>query len=105
MISQNGIEWTTYPAVGTNDWLGVTWSPQLGMFAACANNSNTSIMTSFDGKVWTERTVPTNLDSRMIVWAAELGLFVMINSLITNPSRLVYSADGINWFSVPFFTS
>jgi hypothetical protein len=101
MTSPDGINWTsrTPPSSPTQStWKKVAWSPELGLFAACASTGDYRIMTSPDGETWTERSVSDTSSMVDICWSPELSLFVSCGVL--GNYRIKYSSDGINWTSV-----
>lgn len=98
MTSTDGITWTPRTPVGdfTNNWGGITYSPTLGIFAACSISSISSsnrIMTSTDGITWTGRTCPSG-SFQDIVWGGNMFVAVRVTGTST---RVIYSYDGINW--------
>jgi len=104
MTSPDGVTWTartppTNPSQYTT-WNGVAWSPELGLFAACATTGDHRFMTSPDGITWTVRTDTKSGDSvyREVCWSSELSLFVAVGS--GGSWRIQYSPDGINWTAV-----
>jgi hypothetical protein len=77
-------------------WSCVSWSPELGMFAAASQNGTYTIMTSYDGITWTLRQNATEAGGWLsICWASRLGLFVAVGLGGTN--RVYKSTDGITW--------
>lgn len=82
-------------AATNQNWNAVTWSPELGLFCAVSAAAANGAMTSPDGLVWTNRTLPAALNYNSLVWAAELGIFVAIIGQGT--ALFLTSADGINW--------
>ncbi|MES2216453.1 MAG: tail fiber domain-containing protein [Patescibacteria group bacterium] len=89
---------TTWTARSSTDesasWKAITWSPQLGLFAAVGTSR---IMTSPDGINWTSRTVPEANNWAGIVWSPQKNIFVAVSSDGTN--RVMTSYDGITWVS------
>jgi hypothetical protein len=71
----------------------VAWSSALNLFVAVAN---AAIMTSPDGITWTARTVPNDSSWSSVVWAPEMGVFIIVGSSGT-AQRVATSSDGINW--------
>jgi hypothetical protein len=110
MISQNGINWTeiSLPSgLNINNWLGVAWSGEVGIFVAVANMlSGTSltnrVMTSPDGVTWTARyTIAYTIDWVSVCWSPHLRLFAAIGGWNEAAQflRLMTSPDGITWTS------
>ena len=109
-VSQNSViqatnNWTI--RISANDlqtWAGVTWSPELGIFAAVtsitpgATVGGQRIGTSTDGINWTPQVTPANNTYRRVIWAPELGLFVAVASTGTL-DRVMTSPDGNTWTS------
>ena len=93
MTSPDGINWTSRTATNAS-WVAVTWSSQLGIFAAVGFSG--VVMTSPDGINWTDRTSGYAYNLNDVTWSPELGIFAAI---ATNGSStpIVTSPDGINW--------
>jgi len=82
-------------SVPSANWCSVCWSPELGLFAACANTSTTnSIVTSSDGISWSVKTCPTSDPWVNIIWSSEMSLFVVVSSSTT---KIMTSVDGSTW--------
>jgi hypothetical protein len=92
--STDAITWTTRTTPNTTaNYKAVTWSEELGLFAAVNQSfSTTGIMTSPDGITWTLRTTP-ELTISTILWSKDKGIFVAG----TNNQRVLTSTDGITW--------
>ena len=89
--------WITRVSAEDNNWYGVAWSPELGLFAAVSvTGTNDRVMTSPNGIDWTIRVTPADNDWRAIAWSPELGLFAVVAGTGTN-DRVMTSADGITW--------
>jgi hypothetical protein len=90
--------WTTRVSAANNQWRGVCWSAELGMFCSVAySNNNSCIMTSSDGIVWTTRTCPTGNAWHDVCWSPELGLFCSVSYATGTGNRVMTSPDGITW--------
>ena len=73
--------WTTRTSAADNNWLGVTWSPELGLFCAVASSgTGDRVMTSPDGIVWTSRTSAADNTWYAVTWSPELGLFCAVSA-------------------------
>jgi hypothetical protein len=91
--------WVTRTSAANNEWLSVTWAPELGIFVAVARTgTGNRVMTSPDGIYWTARTSAEDIQWFSVVWAAELGIFVAVSNTGTG-DRVMTSPDGINWIS------
>jgi len=88
--------WPNAASAEDNVWIGIDWSPELGLFAAVANSGTNRVMTSPDGVVWTARTISSR-DWRAITWAPELGLFVAVAAGGAAAGQVATSLDGITW--------
>ena len=73
----------------------ICWSPELRMFCAVTYNTNTNkAITSSDGIIWTERTLPSSNNWRNICWSPELRMFCAI---AYNTNKAITSSDGTTW--------
>ena len=97
MTSPDGTNWTIRVSPEDNDWRGIAWSPELGLFAAVATTgTDDRVMTSPDGINWTIRVSPADNSWLSIAWSPELGLFAAMSATGMN-DRVMTSPDGINW--------
>ena len=60
MTSANGSVWTTRATPALNNWNGICWSPELGLFVAVGDTGAQQVMTSTNGVDWTLRTAPAS---------------------------------------------
>lgn len=74
-------------------WVSICWSPELGLFCAIAQSSN-SIQTSPDGITWTLRTGSGSNTWNAVCWSPDLGLFCAV---CNGSSAVQTSPDGITW--------
>lgn len=90
----------TTTIISTASWSSLIWVSELQLYiAVAATNSSTSnrIMTSPNGKIWTEVTNTSNRDFQSVVWSSDLQLLVAINNNTIN-SRIFTSTNGLNWY-------
>ena len=81
------------PLAGTYIIYSIVWSAELSLFVATTDGN--TILTSSNGSNWT-RTIVSFITSPFkhnLVWASELGIFVLSAS-----SSVRYSYNGITWF-------
>jgi hypothetical protein len=92
LTSGDGSNWTVQPS-GTNAVLeGVAWSGT--RFVAVGGSMTlTTVLTSTDGKTWTNYSPPTN-DGPLVGVTWSGGQFVAVGSVILT------SSDGINWLNM-----
>jgi len=85
-------------ASAQNQWDSVVYSPEKKLWVATAVDGaiNNQVMTSPDGIVWTNRTIPVIGQWRHVAWSSGLGQFCAVGSI--NP-RIMTSPDGITWTS------
>jgi len=95
MTSPDGVNWTVRSAAEANPWQSVVWSPELGLFAAVANNGTNRVMTSPDGITWTARSAAEANSWQSIAWFPNLGLFAAVS--VSGTNRVMTSPDGITW--------
>jgi hypothetical protein len=74
--------------------LGITYSPDLDLFAAVGNTAGTGthVMTSPNGIDWTARTSP-NLSLYSVAWSSSLSLFAATG----DSGAILTSPNGIAW--------
>ncbi len=92
--STNGVDWVTIAAPTAVRWLGLAWSPRLGMFVATAVDAAMT-MYSRDGVNWIANAIPSNNGWYRIEWVDEIGRFVCAGT--ANTKRLMTSTDGLFW--------
>jgi hypothetical protein len=91
------MNWTVRTSVADRAWIGIAWSPTLGLFAAVAQGgTGNRVMTSPDGINWTSRTSAADNDWLGIAWSPTLGLFAAVAETGAG-NRVMTSPDGINW--------
>jgi hypothetical protein len=92
-VSPDGINWSYYrssPPNSTMINIGITWSPELGIFCCVGDGQ---ILISSDGVNWNTYS-SLNIPSRNLTWSPELRIFLGGGS-----SSIRYSYNGINWFT------
>ena len=91
--------WTTRTPSSNNEWYGITWSPELSLFAVVSlSGSSDRVMTSPDGITWTSRVSASSNNWTAIAWSPELSLFAAVSQTGTG-NRVMTSPDGITWTS------
>ena len=86
--------WLSSTSAADNDWWGVCWSPELGLFCAVAAiGTGNRVMTSPDGITWTTRTSAANNGWRSVCWSPELGLFCAV-AISGTGNRVMTSVSG-----------
>ena len=94
-----GASWMISTSAADNQWRGIAWAPELGLFTAvAATGTGNRVMTSPDGVTWTSRTSAEDNEWLGVSWAPELGLFAAVASSGTG-NRVMTSPDGITWTS------
>lgn len=89
--------WTLQTPATTNQWIDVTWSPELSIFCAVGRTgTGDRVMTSPDGITWTSRSNSVDNEWEAICWSPEKSLFVAVARNGTNDSVMT-SPDGITW--------
>lgn len=104
--SDNGLSWTSQPALEANSWIGVTYGN--GLFVAVASTGTHRVMTSPDGITWTLVTAPGTGSWRDITYGN--GLFVAVSntsggSVMTSPNGTTWTlrtAPAIDWWGVTY---
>lgn len=99
MTSSNGITWTNRTAAADRTWEGVTYSPDLALYCAVAQDGAAAgmVMTSPDAVTWTSRTAAATRFWRDVTWSPELDLFVAVGATTNQINDVMTSPDGINW--------
>jgi hypothetical protein len=89
--------WLSSQSAADNDWRGICWSPELGLFCTIGlTGTGSRVMTSPDGVNWTVRTSAADNSWVSVCWAAELGLFCAV-AFSGSGNRVMTSPDGVNW--------
>ena len=78
-------------ALAAVTWMGIAWSPQLGIFCAVAQNGPSAI--SSDGINWTVGT-STVYAAINVEWSPDLGVFCM---RVYQTTSTATSQDGLTW--------
>ena len=89
--SLDGQTWTSSGT--TFQATSITWSSSLGIFA-CVDS--TKCYTSQDGKTWTTRTPGWSLNSPVITWSPETGIF-LVSGTQGSTTYIYTSTDGISF--------
>ena len=95
LVSSNG---TTWVQKNVPTWekplYGVCWSPELSLFCAVGGvqGSNTYIVTSPTGSVWSESNIPIHTSFADVIWCPELSLFCAVGL-----RNIIISFNGIDW--------
>lgn len=81
----------------------VCWSPELGLFVAGGQNSESGFVSS-DGLSWSDQALYLSFDPTAAVWANTLGLFVLGGAgggidtqIITSPDSTVWTPQVTPW--------
>jgi hypothetical protein len=91
--SNDGITWNLATTPNSYPQAGIDFSPQLGLYVACASGALfDNIMTSTNGVVWTSVSKPDNQSLRYVTWCSTWNKF-----LIYGANNLFESSDGVNW--------
>jgi hypothetical protein len=106
MTSVDGISWVgrnTSP-VAERPWQSICWSSELKIFVAVSNSNLTisnKVMTSHNGIDWISSPDPIADATPMsfVCWSSKLGLFFACAGSNTGQYGIIYSNNGINWFS------
>ncbi len=90
--SEDLVTYTNRDQTFAQNWNGIEWSPELGLFAAVRTNT---VATSSDGITFTEDSSVPAGTWEDITWSPERRLFVAVASAGVN--RVMTSADGVTW--------
>ena len=91
--SNDGITWNVATTPNSNNYLGVDFSPELGLYVAvCENTATNNIISSTNGVTWTARSKPDNVQISGVKWCPQWSKFYA-----SGLSKLYQSSDGINW--------
>ena len=107
MTSNTGTQWvtSTTPSMPLIDvcWSGTATAnstSNVGCYCAISTiQATSSIMTSFDGLVWTTRaSATTAFTNEAVTWSPELSLFCIVGNTATGSSQAIQtSSDGNTW--------
>jgi hypothetical protein len=91
--------WILETAASSNAWIAVTWSQELGLFAATAQggSAGNEVMTSSNGITWTSQTAASDNNWTSVVWSPELSLFAAVASSGSAGNKVMTSPDGVTW--------
>lgn len=94
-VSSDGVTWLGGLASSANlyAWKSVCWSKALGLF--CVVSTDGHVMTSPDGRTWTQRTAAEANAWQCVCWSDALGLFCAVASAGTH--QVMTSPDGVIW--------
>jgi hypothetical protein len=81
------------------NWSDICYSPELNLFVVIGHST---IITSTDGKVWTNVDISYNVSLSRICWSSELGKFIIVVNGNTDFSILV-SDNGFQWYNSNLF--
>lgn len=87
--------WEVKSASAANQWIDVTWAPELRKFVAIASSGTDRVMYSGDGVTWTAATAAAANLWTSICWSPELNLFVAVS--FDGANQVMTSPDGITW--------
>ena len=79
LAALRSVNWTSRVSAADNNWVGIAWSPELGLFAAVAYTGvGNRVMTSPDGINWTIRSSAADNTWSSISWSPQLMLFAAV---------------------------
>ena len=85
----------------TNNWVSITWSPILNLFAAVSNSGNNNrIMISSDGINWISQSSNSNSNWKEIININNCFIAYTDNMSTSNSGKIMYSLDGIKWYNI-----
>ena len=90
-IGNTSKSWQTSSMTVSGRWVGITYSSDLNLFVAVAQDLATTVATSPDGLTWTSRTIPTG-GWRNVTSGG--GKIVIVGN---SGSGFIHSSDGITW--------
>jgi hypothetical protein len=112
MISPNGQTWSIpsgLPSNADNQWRGLTWCPDWGLWLACSiTGTQNRCAVSADGNAWTAKTTPAGADSNSwgyALWIPPDDTLTTGRALLIayagGNSRIMYTDDqGGNWTQI-----
>ena len=96
VVSTDGITWTRYNTPNWNQYLCISYSPELSLYVAGAwftpgSAPGANVIYSSDGQTWTEGQSPFQIFG--VTWSKQLGIFVAVGG----GNSIYRSSDGITW--------
>ena len=100
LLSDDGVSWSTQSTIGVYSYIGLCWSPDLGILLAPINGYAKGMYSTDGGLTWTSTTITGSADWLCTCWSKERGIFVVMSG-----TEVAQSYDGINWTSVTAATA
>lgn len=102
LTSEDGITWepTVNAILQTAVWEECIWVEELSLFVAVSSTSNVNgkrVVTSPDGKVWSEQTMSVTKAWRSICWSTSLRLLVAVANDASGTNCIMTSPDAVTW--------
>jgi hypothetical protein len=96
LVSTDGITWTRYNTPNWNQYLCITYSPELNLYVAGAwytpgSAPGANLIYSSDGQTWTNGESPFQIFG--VTWSKQLGIFVAAGA----GNNIYRSSNGISW--------
>ena len=105
IYSNDGVNWTPVSLPGKDNFYGIAWSSELGLFVTVSNivgSNRNPICVSRDGINWNFYSPVNNpnflgMDQASIAWSPELGIFCAVSDQSAGLKQILISSDGVNW--------
>ena len=94
-----GSAWVGRTAAAANQWFGMAWAPELGIFCGIASSGASRAQWSRDGITWTAATAAAARVWTKVAWSPELRLFAAVAFDGTTADNVMTSPDCRTWTS------
>lgn len=95
--SSDGITWTQRVSPNTQEFPGICWSAELGLFCAVSwgTGAGQRVIISSNGIDWTEQAAYAATNWKDVCWSPELGMFCAVSE--NGTKRVMTSTNGTSW--------
>ena len=89
--------WTVRSASAANQWFGITYASELGIFCSIASSGTNRVQWSRDGITWTAASAASAQVWTKLAWSPALRLFAAVAFDGTTSTNLMTSPDCRTW--------
>lgn len=89
--------WTGRTAAAANQWIGMTWAPELGIFCGISSSGTNRVQWSRDGISWTSASATSARLWTKLAWSPALRMFAAVAFDGTTTTNVMTSPDCVTW--------